>query len=101
MARVNLNEVEQKDRPICVAIDEAGGEAMFDAAGQPTEKWKAIARLLGEYEADIERRAMCATLAEHGLLEPFNTVPCSSPACAVWPADLEKLNATELKNLVR
>jgi len=45
MARVNLNEVEQKDRLICVeksAIDEAGGEAMFDAAGQPTEKWKAI-----------------------------------------------------------
>ncbi len=43
MARVNLNELEQKDRLICVeksAIDEAGGEAMFDAAGQPTEKWK-------------------------------------------------------------
>ena len=116
MARVNLNEVEQKDRLICVeksAIDEAGGEAMFDAAGQPTEKWKAIERLLGEYEADLERaREMCATLAEYGLLEAFNMQATLTKERGgrsmqltgmhrVVEQNLENLNAAQLKNLVR
>ena len=116
MARVNLNEVEQKDRLICVeksAIDEAGGEAMFDAAGQPTEKWKAIEPLLGEYEADLERaREMCATLAEYGLLEAFNMQATLTKERGgrsmqltgmhrVVEQNLENLNAAQLKNLVR
>lgn len=116
MARVNLNEVEQKDRLICVeksAIDEAGGEAMFDAAGQPTKKWKAIERLLGEYEADLERaREMCATLAEYGLLEAFNMQATLTKERGgrsmqltgmhrVVEQNLENLNAAQLKNLVR
>ena len=116
MARVNLNEVEQKDRLICVeksAIDEAGGEAMFDAAGQPTEKWKAIERLLGEYEAGLERaREMCATLAEYGLLEAFNMQATLTKERGgrsmqltgmhrVVEQNLENLNAAQLKNLVR
>ena len=75
MARVNVNKVEQKNRLICVeksALDEESGEAMFDAAGQPSEKWKGVERLLSEYEADLERmREMCALLADYGLLEPF------------------------------
>lgn len=116
MARVNLNEVEQKDRLICVeksAIDEAGGEAMCDAAGQPTEKWKAIERLLGEYEAGLERaREMCATLAEYGLLEAFNMQATLTKERGgrsmqltgmhrVVEQNLENLNAAQLKNLVR
>src|SRR5574339_150490 len=69
MARVNVNKVEQKDRLICVeklALDE-GGEAMLDAAGNATQKWKGVERMLAEYEADLERmREMCALLAEIG-----------------------------------
>ena len=116
MARVNLNKVEQKDRLICVekdAIVESGGEAMFDAAGQPTEKWKAMERLLGEYEADLERaRELCATLADYGLLEAFNlqatpTKEKGGPSVQltgmhrVAEQNLENLNAAQLKNLVR
>src|SRR5688500_10479983 len=74
MARVTLNKVAQKDRLICVekAFVGEGGEALFDAEGKPQERWKAIERLLTEYEADLERsREMCAILADHGLLEPF------------------------------
>ncbi|MGH6784603.1 MAG: SapC family protein, partial [Sphingomicrobium sp.] len=51
MAKVNVNRVEQKDRLICVeksALDDAG-EAMFDAAGKPSDKWKGVERLLAEY----------------------------------------------------
>src|SRR5262249_10789463 len=74
MAKVNVNAVEQKNRLICVeqsALDEKG-EALFDDKGQPTPKWQEFERLLGEYEADLERvREMCAILADYGLLEPF------------------------------
>ena len=74
MAKVNVNQVEQKNRLICVeqsAIDESG-EALFES-GQPTAKWQAFERLLGEYETDLERtRELCAILADYGLLEPFS-----------------------------
>jgi hypothetical protein len=76
MARVNVNKVEQKNRLICVeksALDEESGEAMFDAAGQPSEKWKGVERLLSEYEADLERmREMCALLADYGPPSSFS-----------------------------
>jgi len=74
MTKVSFNQVEQKDRLICVeqsAIDE-NGEAMFDEKGQPTSKWQDLERLLGEYETDLERmHEMCSILADYGLLEPF------------------------------
>src|SRR5687767_13649452 len=116
MARVNLNKVEQKDRLICVEksfLDDARGEAMFDAAGQPSEKWKGVERLLAEYEADLERmREMCALLADHGLLEPFSmqaTLKKEKGGGAmqltgmhrVAEKNLENLNAAQLKNLMR
>ena len=75
MARVTLDKVEQQNRLICVEtdhVDDKGGEPMFDAGGQPLEKWKAMERLLTEYEADLERsRELCAILGDYGLLEPF------------------------------
>ena len=76
MARIKTDQGERKDRLICVEksrLDEAAGEAMFDAAGQPSEKWGTLERLLSEYEADLERaRSMCALLADYALLEPFS-----------------------------
>lgn len=116
MARVNLNKVEQKDRLICVEkawLDDERGEAMFDAAGKPSDKWKGVERLLSEYEADLERaREMCAILADYGLLEPFSmqaTLKKEKGGASmqmtgmhrVAEKNLENLNAAQLKNLMR
>jgi SapC len=116
MARVNLNKVEQKDRLICVEkswLDEERGEAMFDAGGQPSEKWKGVERLLSEYEADLERmREMCALLADYGLLEPFSMQATlrkekgggsmqMTGMHRVAEKNLENLNTAQLKNLMR
>jgi hypothetical protein len=116
MARVNLNKVEQKDRLICVeksSLDDESGEAMFDASGQPSEKWKGVERLLAEYEADLERmREMCAILADYGLLEPFSMQATlrkekgggsmqMTGMHRVAEKNLENLNAAQLKNLMR
>jgi hypothetical protein len=113
MAKVNVNQVEQKDRLICVektSIDE-NGEAMFDSAGAPSAKWKDLERLLGEYEADLERsREMCSILSDYGLFEPFtmqaNLRNQDKPMqitgmYRVVEKNLENLNAAQLKNLMR
>ena len=114
MAKVNVNRVEQKDRLICVEktyIDESG-EHMFDPEGQPNAKWKDLERLLGEYEADLERsREMCSILADYGLFEPF-TMQANFRAEVERPMqvtgmqrviekNLENLNAAQIKNLMR
>jgi len=115
MAKVNVNQVEQQNRLICVeesAIDESG-EAMFDTGGKPTAKWQDFERLLSEYEADLERtREMCATLSDYGLLEPFTMQAKLKPELGgaalqlggmhrVAEKNIENLNAAQLKNLVR
>jgi hypothetical protein len=114
MAKVNVNRVEQKDRLICIEktyIDESG-EPMFDDQGQPSAKWRDLERLLGEYEADLERsREMCSILADYGLFEPF-TMQASIRGQEAKPLqvtgmyrvvekNLENLNSAQLKNLVR
>ena len=119
MAKVNVNNVEQKDRLICVEksyVDDAG-ESMFDGKGEPNAKWKGIEQLLAEYENDLERSSeMCAILADYGLLEPF-TMQASfnkdkdrdkgAPSMQITgmhrvaEKSLENLNAAQLKNLMR
>ena len=114
MAKVTLDKVEQQNRLICVEkshIDEGAGEALFDAKGQPVEKWKEIERLLTEYEADLERsREMCGVLADYSLLEPFTMqaklAKGGDPLAMtgmhrVAEARIEHLNASQLKNLVK
>lgn len=113
MAKVNVNQVQQKDRLICVEkawIDD-NGEAMFDAKGEPSARWKDLERLLGEYEADLERsREMCSILSDYGLFEPFtmqaNLRDQKQPLqmtgmFRVAEKNLENLNAAQLKNLMR
>ena len=114
MAKVNVNSVEQKNRLICIEkahIDESG-EPMFDGQGQPHAKWRDLERLLGEYEADLERsREMCAILGDYGMFEPF-TMQASlrgqeakplqvSGMYRVAEKNLENLNSAQLKNLMR
>jgi hypothetical protein len=114
MAKVSVNKVEQKDRLICVEktyIDDTGVQ-MFDDKGEPNTKWRDLERLLGEYEADLERsREMCSILADYGLFEPFsmqasfkdeNAKPLQiSGMFRVAEKNIENLNAAQLKNLVR
>jgi hypothetical protein len=114
MAKVSVNKVEQKDRLICVEktyIDDKGVQ-MFDDKGEPNTKWKDLERLLGEYEADLERsREMCSILADYGLFEPFsmqanfkdeNAKPLQvSGMFRVAEKNIENLNAAQLKNVVR
>ena len=114
MAKVNINQVEQKEHLICIEktyIDE-NGEQMFDDEQQPTAKWNDFSRLLGEYEQDLERsREMCSILADYGLFEPF-TMQASfrdegekplqmAGMFRVIEKNLENLNAAQLKNLIR
>ncbi|HEX9398169.1 MAG TPA: SapC family protein [Burkholderiales bacterium] len=114
MAKVNVNNVERKDRLICVekaSLDE-GGEALFDAQGVPGSRWKDLERLLAEYETDAERaREMGSILADYGLLEPFSMQATlkgqeSAPLQVIGmhrvaEKNLENLNAAQLKNLLR
>jgi hypothetical protein len=114
MTKVTLDKVEQQNRLICVEkshIDDKAGEAMFDAKGQPLEKWKEIERLLSEYEVDLERsREMCDILSDYGLLEPFTMQAKFNEGGQplhltgmhrVAEAKIEHLNASQLKNLVK
>jgi hypothetical protein len=115
MAKVNVNSVEQKNRLICIeqsALDESG-ESLFDEKGQPGAKWQGLEKLLGEYEADLERvREMCAILADYGLFEPFTMQATVKPEKGggslqlggmhrIAEKNIENLNAAQLKNLVR
>jgi hypothetical protein len=113
MAKVTLDKVEQKNRLICVEsenVDDQTGEPMFDDKGQPLEKWKAIERLLTEYEADLERsRELCAILTDYALLEPFTMQATLNKGGAmhltgmhrVAEKKIEALNSAQLKNLLK
>ena len=114
MSRVTIDRVEQKNRLICVEkshIDEHKGESLFDAQGQPTEKWKAIEQLLSDYEADMGRsQEMCGILSDYSLFEPFTmqaTLDKGGAKMAVTGMfrvaedRIEHLNASQLKNLVK
>jgi hypothetical protein len=114
MAKVTLDNVEQKNRLICIEksyIDDKAGEALFDDKNKPSEKWETIEKLLTEYEQDMERtQEMCGILADYALLEPFTMqakfAKGGDPVNVmglfrVAEAKIEHLNASQLKNLVR
>ncbi len=114
MSRVTIDKVEQKNRLVCVEkshVDDSAGESLFDAKGEPTEKWKAIEQLLTEYEADLGRsQEMCGILADYGLFEPFTMQAKMNEGGApvamtgmfrVAEQAIEHLNAAQLKNLVK
>lgn len=112
MAKVNLDNVEQADRLICVEKDflDDQGEIMFDRKGKARPKWQPIEKLLQEYEADLERsREMSAILSDYALLEPF-TMQAQTNAGAsmnlggmyrVDEKKLEFLNSSQCNNLIK
>jgi hypothetical protein len=113
MAKVTLNNVAQQNRMICVEkarLDDSGGEAMFDAQGEPSPIWRNMQRLLSEYEADLERgRELCSILADYALLEPFTmqAKPVKGDALQltgmhrVDEKKIEHLDVSKFKNLAK
>jgi hypothetical protein len=114
MSRVTIDKVEQQNRLICVEkshVDDSAGEALFDAKGEPTEKWKTIEQLLTDYEADLGRsQEMCGILADYGLFEPFTMQAkmnqgggpvAMTGMFRITEEKIEHLNAAQLKNLVK
>jgi len=113
MAKVTLNNVVQQNRMICVEkarLDDSGGEAMFDAQGEPSPIWRNMQRLLSEYEADLERgRELCSILADYALLEPFTmqAKPVKGDALQltgmhrVDEKKIEHLDVSKFKNLAK
>ena len=112
MAKVTLNNVAQQNRMICVekAYLDDDGEAMFDAQGEPSAKWRDMQRLLSEYEADLERgRELCSILADYALLEPFTLQAKPNKGDAlqltgmhrVDEKRIEHLNVSQFKNLAK
>jgi hypothetical protein len=74
MSTITVDGQLREERLVCVeqkALRDKG-DRMFDGAGAPLPDWDRQHKLLIEYEADLLRtNEMCATLASHGLLEPF------------------------------
>ena len=114
MSRVTIDKVEQKDRLVCVEkghVDDRTGESLFNARGEPTEKWKTIEQLLSDYEADLGRsQEMCGILADYALFEPFTMQAkmsqgggalAMSGMFRIAEQKIEHLNAAQLKNLVK
>ncbi len=64
----------ESERVVCVAKSylDAAGVSLFDEHGEPSERWRAIERLLAEFEKDLDlTNEMCTGLARLGLFEPF------------------------------
>lgn len=74
MARVTLNGEPQKERIVCVeksALQDKG-DSLYDKDGDPLPRWRAIEKLIFDYENDLVRcEELCRLLAELQLLEPF------------------------------
>src|SRR5258708_18674297 len=68
MARVNLNQVEQKDRLISFEKKYITNQRhqIFHEKGQPNANSMDLQRLVGQYEADLDcSRSMCSILADY------------------------------------
>jgi len=109
VSKVYADGEAKSERVVCVAkaYVDAGGVALFDAAGKPTPRWQAAERLLVELDADLDRTAqMCASLARLGLLEPFAMHVTDQPQIRlagmhrVSEAKLRELNPASHKALV-
>lgn len=75
ISKVYVDGVPSGERLVCVAraYVDAGGIALFDAQGKPMPRWRAVERLLSEYEGDLDLTAqMCAALARLELFKPFS-----------------------------
>jgi hypothetical protein len=102
ISKLYVDGEASSERVVCVAtsyIDPAG-VALFDAKGEATPRWKALERLLAEYEADLDRTAqMCASLARLQLLEPFSMQVLEKDKPEFRLAGMFRVSEARLKDL--
>jgi hypothetical protein len=107
------NAPVEQQRIVSIESDYMGGdegELMFDAAGQPTERWNGIFNFIQEFEADLERtQEFCSILANYKLLQPYSVqadltqggrVNLDGFFC-VDESRLEHLTSDEIRTLIR
>jgi len=90
------------DRVVCIATSyvDPSGVALFEANGEATPRWKALERLLSEYEADLDRTAqMCASLSRLQLLEPFTMQVVARDRPDFRLAGMYRVSEARLKDL--
>jgi hypothetical protein len=102
ISKLYVDGEASSDRVVCIAtsyIDPAG-VALFEANGDATPRWKALERLLSEYEADLDRTAqMCASLSRLQLLEPFTMQVVTKDRPDFRLAGMHRVSEARLKDL--
>jgi hypothetical protein len=74
MTEAQFQGSDQTQRIICAEKDAIRdeGDALFEANGEPTERWKNITAFLDLFEEELGRmNTLCSLLAHYKLLEPF------------------------------
>ena len=90
------------ERVVCISrawIDD-GGVELFDASGNPNERWQATEKLLSEYEADLDLTAlMCAAFARLQLLSPFSMQVIDGDRPGMRLAGMYRIDEAKLRDL--
>jgi hypothetical protein len=101
LSKLYVDGAPQGERVVCVAAEsvDAGGTLLFSADGQPTAPWRDAERLLGEFEADLDRTAQaCAALARLQLFEPFAMEVLAEDRSQVRLAGMHRVTEARLRD---
>lgn len=102
MATITVDGKLREERLVCVekrALHEKG-DRLFDDEGKATPDWEQQQKLLFEFEADLARtNEMCATLASHGLLEPFTMQARPNEGAPISVSGMGRVNEQKLAEL--
>jgi hypothetical protein len=101
LSKLYVDGVAQGDRVVCVAADcvDPSGSSLFAPDGQATAAWRDAERLLGEFEADLDRTAQAsAALAQLRLLEPFTAQLLAEDRSQVRVAGMYRVTEARLRD---
>ena len=102
LSKLYVDGEPRGERVVCVARAylDAGGVALFDAAGAPTPRWQAAERLLAGFESDLDLTAqMCAALARMQLFQPFTMQVMRDERPALRLAGMHRVDEARLRDL--
>jgi len=102
ISKLYVDGKPRSERAVCVAKAylDAGGVALFDAQGRGSARWRAVERLLADYEADLDRTAhMCAAFARLGILAPFRMDVVEDNRAAISLAGMFRVDEAKLADL--
>jgi len=101
ISKLYVDGVAQGERVVCVAAEsvDGAGEALFAPNGEPGAAWRDAERLLGEFEADLDRTAAaCAALARLRLIEPFTMEVLAEDRSQVRLAGMYRVTEARLRD---